>query len=239
MDKLLDIYKKIPDSVCKKNCFECCTNSIQFTKSEEKAMGGYSFDGKCSHLIDGKCTVYECRPFVCRIYGSSELFKCENCVPERYLTPEETDRLVNEYVSIKRQEELSWPENTAIIIWNKLIESPIIKHLNFGKIKSVVFLIKCEKTTAALINVLFPENKHNAGIIFYCRNQNPLFYLNATILFVSELIKTCFNYTSCNLKEMIFSDSQVRISVQNTVFYNTVIKNILFRQNHAFMCKNF
>ena len=107
MDKLLDIYKKIPDSVCKKNCFECCTNSIQFTKSEEKAMGGYSFDGKCSHLIDGKCTVYECRPFVCRIYGSSELFKCENCVPERYLTPEETDRLGHEYVSIKRQEELS------------------------------------------------------------------------------------------------------------------------------------
>lgn len=176
MDKLLDIYKKIPDSVCKKNCFECCTNSIQFTKSEEKAMGGYSFDGKCSHLIDGKCTVYECRPFVCRIYGSSELFKCENCVPERYLTPEETDRLVHEYVSIKRQEELSWPENTAIIIWNKLIESPVIKHLNFGKIKSVVFLIKCEKNNCCPDKRFIPWKQTQCRDYFSLSKSKPVIF---------------------------------------------------------------
>ena len=102
MDKL---YKKIPSSTCRKGCYRCCTNMIQYTPSEFKAMGGYEFKEKCSHLKDGKCTVYENRPFVCRIYGASELFKCEDCVPERMLSEEETLELVHQYVQLKKKEE--------------------------------------------------------------------------------------------------------------------------------------
>ena len=39
-------------------------------------MGGYSYDPEraiCTHLIDGKCSVSEKRPFICRLYGASEL----------------------------------------------------------------------------------------------------------------------------------------------------------------------
>ena len=100
-----NIYDKIPKSQCKNGCFKCCTNMIQFTPSELKAMGGYEYDGICSHLKDGKCSIYENRPFVCRIYGSSELFICENCVPERFLSEEETVDLVHEYTLLKRGEE--------------------------------------------------------------------------------------------------------------------------------------
>ena len=56
--KLEELYQKIPKSTCKEGCSSCCSNSIQFTPSEYKAMGGYTFDTKqmiCSHLIDGKC----------------------------------------------------------------------------------------------------------------------------------------------------------------------------------------
>ena len=105
---LKELYPKIPKSSCKEGCFACCTNSVQYTPSESEAMGGYSYDeGRmmCSHLIDGKCSVYESRPFVCRLYGTSELLKCENCTPERFLAPKETNELVHQYVLIKREEE--------------------------------------------------------------------------------------------------------------------------------------
>ena len=71
-------------------------------------MGGYSYDPEraiCTHLIDGKCSVYEKRPFICRLYGASELLKCEHCTPERYLAKQETDDLVQAYVRIKAEEE--------------------------------------------------------------------------------------------------------------------------------------
>ncbi len=70
-------------------------------------MGGYLYDTKrmvCSHLVDGKCSVYKNRPFICRLYGSSELLQCENCTPERYLSKQETNELVHAYVLIKTEE---------------------------------------------------------------------------------------------------------------------------------------
>lgn len=71
-------------------------------------MGGYSYDPEhaiCTHLIDGKCSVYEKRPFICRLYGASELLKCEHCTSERYLSEQETTDLVHAYVRIKAEEE--------------------------------------------------------------------------------------------------------------------------------------
>ena len=70
MEKL---YKKIPSSSCINGCYKCCTNIIQYTPNELKAMGGYEYNEKCSHLKDGKCSIYDKRPFVCRIYGASEI----------------------------------------------------------------------------------------------------------------------------------------------------------------------
>ena len=52
--EIKELYEKIPPSVCGKDCAKCCTNIIQFTASEEKMMGGYEWDGQCSHLIDGR-----------------------------------------------------------------------------------------------------------------------------------------------------------------------------------------
>ncbi len=105
MDKE-EIYSKIPKSTCKEGCFRCCTNVVQFTPSELKACGGeYECKGVCNFLKDGKCTVYETRPFVCRIYGTSEILSCDDCTPERFLTEEETTELVHRYVTLKKKEE--------------------------------------------------------------------------------------------------------------------------------------
>lgn len=103
--KLEQIYNAIPSSKCKDGCSKCCTNMIQFTPSELKRMGGYEFKDVCSHLVEGKCSIYENRPFVCRLFGTSELLQCEDCSPNNILTEDETNKLVHEYVQIKKEEE--------------------------------------------------------------------------------------------------------------------------------------
>lgn len=101
-EKLL--YNQIPPSRCKEGCFECCKDLIQLTKCEEIAINGYSFDGQCSHLIDGNCSVYPNRPFVCRMFGVSALLECADCKPERILSEEETKNLFQQYLQLREQE---------------------------------------------------------------------------------------------------------------------------------------
>lgn len=103
--ELRELYTKIPKSHCAENCFDCCINSVQFTPEEKENMGGYEYDGKCPHLRDGICAVYDDRPFVCRIYGVSEILPCAKCRPEKYLTGDETKALIHDYVTIKHIQE--------------------------------------------------------------------------------------------------------------------------------------
>ena len=105
-DELEKLYNKIPHSECKRNCVECCKNIIQFSKQELKNMNGYDFvNGQCSHIINSKCSIYSKRPFVCRLYGASEILRCDACIAERFLTKEETAELMHEYIQIKNKQE--------------------------------------------------------------------------------------------------------------------------------------
>ena len=97
MKNLEDMYNKIPQSICKDGCSLCCHDVIQFTPEEEANMGGYAHDGHCSHLVDNKCTIHNARPLICRLFGSSEIMKCDGCKPERYLSKEETMEILQAY----------------------------------------------------------------------------------------------------------------------------------------------
>lgn len=101
-DEMQRLYEKIPKSKCKAGCFSCCINSVQMTSEELEKIGGYTYIDRCPHLSlsEGKCTVYEHRPMVCRLYGTSELLKCENCVPEKFLDEEETREILREYLKM-------------------------------------------------------------------------------------------------------------------------------------------
>lgn len=103
IDDYEKIYKKIPASKCKDGCFECCINMIQFHPDEEKNMGGYNYNDKCPHLINGKCNIYTKRPFVCRIYGSSEILACKECIPDKVLSKDETMALFHEYAELRNK----------------------------------------------------------------------------------------------------------------------------------------
>jgi Fe-S-cluster containining protein len=46
---------------------------------EQLAITG---DYSCPALVDGRCSVYDVRPTICRLYGASEDFRCEHgCMP--------------------------------------------------------------------------------------------------------------------------------------------------------------
>jgi Fe-S-cluster containining protein len=52
------------------------------------------FRSRCSLLVDERCTHYEIRPSICRLWGLvKDTLECPfGCVPERWLTNEEAKR---------------------------------------------------------------------------------------------------------------------------------------------------
>ena len=92
------LYERLPHTECAEGCFRCCVNSIQMSDTEREAIGGYVWEGKCPKLDEkGRCTVYNDRPLVCRLYGASELLPCEGCRCEKPLSDKETINLLRDY----------------------------------------------------------------------------------------------------------------------------------------------
>ena len=106
MDKLeilRELYAFIPSSKCVDGCHACCHDLIQMSAEERDNMGGYEFTGSCIHLVDGHCDVYERRPLVCRLYGSSELLRCGDCESEGMLSEAGTKKILLLYKEIINQ----------------------------------------------------------------------------------------------------------------------------------------
>ena len=82
--QLLRLYAMIPDSPpCNEGCNKCC-GPVLMLPSEARILGlaepitPHDENLKCSFIKDGRCSVYEKRPFTCRIFGTA---KCKpmNC----------------------------------------------------------------------------------------------------------------------------------------------------------------
>ena len=87
--KLKEAYKRIPNANCKGLCQEACS-MVGFSKLEGQRMteaaGKPPFltdDATCGYLSEGKCSVYEQRPAICRLYGSTQKLACQfGCEPD-------------------------------------------------------------------------------------------------------------------------------------------------------------
>lgn len=103
------LYDKIPSSHCKEGCTRCCDNWIQAAPEEIARCGGFDFSDRreCPKLEKDKgCTVYHDRPFLCRIFASSESLPCPyGYGPETPLTKEETTELLKEYLHLRKEQE--------------------------------------------------------------------------------------------------------------------------------------
>ena len=101
LQRIREIYVRIPKVNCQGKCQESC-GPIAMTRLERKqlpdAIDQISPDLRCPLLTqDGKCSVYDNRPLVCRLWGVVKDMPCIfGCTPERILTESEEREILKE-----------------------------------------------------------------------------------------------------------------------------------------------
>ncbi|MDP4501036.1 YkgJ family cysteine cluster protein [Nonomuraea turcica] len=107
------LYVQVPDVGCKGLCQEACgpidmhpyerarirragVTIPRPAEALERILAGEDYT--CPALVDGRCSVYEIRPLICRAWGASEAMPCPyGCRPAGGLLPAAvTRRLVDE-----------------------------------------------------------------------------------------------------------------------------------------------
>ena len=113
--RLFRIYSRIPKLRCKENCGKCCGVHHWFyaewlvitdwlKKHGRTELFAKSIFDPCPYLDERRrCTIYEVRPTICRLYGVVETLRCPYVKPERYLTEEEARQILNEVVELSKQ----------------------------------------------------------------------------------------------------------------------------------------
>jgi len=102
--KLEAVYAEVPDVPCKKLCSNQCTmipvTDIEMTMIKEASVRNFEFvrvpgnptlvmspdpthPTKCPALVGTRCSIYESRPLICRMYGAAEGLPCSHgCKPD-------------------------------------------------------------------------------------------------------------------------------------------------------------
>ena len=95
-----EVYGLLPEVTCKGLCTNSCS-LVPIYQGEAIAMKeagitppSYSPDLVCDKLKEGRCSIYEHRPFVCRVFGVSRRLVCPfGCKPSTVLTKTQEDSL--------------------------------------------------------------------------------------------------------------------------------------------------
>ena len=107
---LEEVYAMIPEIECKGLCAQSC-GPIMCEPAEADRLGvgqrivevnghvvaAIPFDRKlrCAALRNGRCTKYDLRPTICRLWGVAESMPCLwGCVPERVLSDAEAREIL-------------------------------------------------------------------------------------------------------------------------------------------------
>lgn len=94
VDQLRALYDRLPTIDCCGKCVASCgpivMAGIEATQLEGhtgQRLGVVDDTMTCPLLKGGRCTVYEVRPLICRLYGVVWGMRCEHgCEPSRLLT---------------------------------------------------------------------------------------------------------------------------------------------------------
>lgn len=99
---LYDLYARIPDTPCSQCGNKCCKTPFHVSDFEKSLLDGNNFDtiGTCAFLSDGKCTVYERRPFICRVYNANRRLGCNEVERKDLMTDAEVIELYHEYYTL-------------------------------------------------------------------------------------------------------------------------------------------
>lgn len=102
--QLAAAYRCVPAMNCKGLCFEAC-GPIYMSPEEKRRIEahlGHPIGKVDPHTLtcplltaDKRCSIYELRPMICRIYGVQESLRCEHgCEPTRVLSDDEAGYLM-------------------------------------------------------------------------------------------------------------------------------------------------
>lgn len=101
--QLRQLYRQVPKLECKGLCEHSCgpiaMTTLEARRIETKIgrpIGAVDAELRCPLLTDdGRCSVYELRPLICRMWGASVGMECPHgCVPTRWLSKVEGAYLV-------------------------------------------------------------------------------------------------------------------------------------------------
>jgi hypothetical protein len=109
VEQIKRLYSQIPPMKCKEGCTGCC-GPVPFSQSEWDRIAdkrtATSLD--CPYIENGRCAIYDNRPFICRLFGATEhpsLACPHGCKPDNPLSREQCDRLTAEYKQIMLAED--------------------------------------------------------------------------------------------------------------------------------------
>lgn len=151
--------KEISNKVCKKGCYDCCTNDFEIRMIEffmilrllhinfpdeviqevaEKARMSLT-EGPC-HFVDdttGECKIYEVRPLICRKYGLyRETTDCRKLQDIIYLLKEDTDTALNTLYyktpDEKNKRAVVFPQ--TLVYWFSAVENGKIRVEKYQKL---------------------------------------------------------------------------------------------------------
>jgi len=104
---LAAIYAKVPKLVCRGLCSESCgpiaASQLEVARLEHASGKKLSVDSEltCSALSGGRCSAYEARPLICRLFGTVRGMRCPHgCAPEHWLSDGKAKRLLKQSVAV-------------------------------------------------------------------------------------------------------------------------------------------
>jgi Fe-S-cluster containining protein len=113
---LLAIYDQVPTVSCKGSCHDNCTLApIEFAEQLHisRALGKHyeapelapgrrhlklnEETMSCEFLVNKRCSIYESRPLICRLYGVAEGLECAHgCKPEQEISRKDVQKLIDQ-----------------------------------------------------------------------------------------------------------------------------------------------
>ncbi len=95
------IYDQVPKIKCKGLCSDACAY-ILMSKFEQKIINDkYGtcdlLQNPCPKLVNGRCSIYEDRPYVCRAYGVAPGLECPfGCTAEATMSAKQSMKLFSQ-----------------------------------------------------------------------------------------------------------------------------------------------
>lgn len=108
--KIRDLRRQIPSFECVPGCHDCCgpvtTSSEEMARLPRKTAAEQDAALEalnCVHLGPDGCTVYEERPLICRLFGTTERLPCPNGRRPETLIHPRVENQVHEFIASTRQ----------------------------------------------------------------------------------------------------------------------------------------